>query len=235
MRASDIMTTNILSVNVKDTVFDAAEMLLGAHVSAAPVVDEEGHVLGIVSEADLIHRAEIATGPRKSWLARLLETNTGAAREYVATHARKVADVMTRDVVTAPDDATLGELVALIEKHKVKRIPVVRDGLLVGIVSRANLLEALLSREPESTAANPVPRPDDKELRKAVVAALEGQPWASRWPINVVASDGAVHLWGFVESEAVRKAYRIAAENVPGVRHVKSHLRSVPATVGMGP
>ena len=234
MRASDIMTTNIISVNVKDTVFDAAEMLLGAHVSAAPVVDEEGHVLGIVSEADLIHRAEIATGPRKSWLARLLETNTGAAREYVATHARKVADVMTRDVVTAPDDATLGELVALIEKHKVKRIPVVRDGLLVGIVSRANLLEALLSREPESTAANPVPRPDDKELRKAVVAALEGQPWASRWPINVVASDGAVHLWGFVESEAVRKAYRIAAENVPGVRHVKCHLRSVPATVGMG-
>ena len=175
MRASDIMTTNIISVNVKDTVFDAAEMLLGAHVSAAPVVDEEGHVLGIVSEADLIHRAEIATGPRKSWLARLLETNTGAAREYVATHARKVADVMTRDVVTAPDDATLGELVALIEKHKVKRIPVVRDGLLVGIVSRANLLEALLSREPESTAANPVPRPDDKELRKAVVAAVADQ------------------------------------------------------------
>jgi len=234
MRASDIMTTTIVSVNIKDTVFDAAEMLLGAHVSAAPVVDEKGRVLGIVSEADLIHRAEIATGPRKSWLARLVETNAGAARDFVATHARKVSDVMTRDVVTAPDDATLGELVALIEKHKVKRIPIVRDGLLVGIVSRANLLEALLSREPESSTVNPVPKPDDKQLRQAVVAAIEGQPWSSRWPINVVASDGGIHLWGFVESEEVRKAYRIATENVPGVRHVKSHLRSMPVTVGMG-
>lgn len=230
MRASDIMTTNIVSVSVKDTVFDAAEMLLGAHVSAAPVVDEEGHVLGIVSEADLIHRAEIATGPRRSWLSRLVETNAGAARDFVATHARSVADVMTREVVTASHDATLGELVALIEKHKVKRLPVVRDGLLVGIVSRANLLEALLSREPESAVVQPA----DKDLRKAVVKALDHQPWSSRWPTSVVASDGVVHLWGFVEGEAVGQAYRVAAENVPGVRRVKSHLRSVPATMGMG-
>jgi CBS-domain-containing membrane protein len=232
MRASEIMTTNIVSVNVKDTVFDAAEMLLGARVSAAPVVDEEGHVLGIVSEADLIHRAEIATGARKSWLARLLETNAGAAREFVATHARNVADVMTRNVVTASVDATLGELVALIEKHKVKRIPVVRDGVLVGIVSRANLLEALLSREPDGTAAGAAP--DDKMLREAVSKALEGQPWSSRWPTTVVVSDGVVHLWGFVEGDAVRQAYRVAAENVPGVHRVKIHLRTTPASVGMG-
>ncbi len=232
MRASEIMTTNIVSVNVKDTVFDAAEMLLGARVSAAPVVDEEGHVLGILSEADLIHRVEIATGPRKSWVARLLETNAGAAREFVATHARNVADVMTRNVVTASVDATLGELVALIEKHKVKRIPVVRDGVLVGIVSRANLLEALLSREPEGTPAGAAL--DDKMLREAVSKALEDQPWSSRWPTTVVVSDGVVHLWGFVEGDAVRQAYRVAAENVPGVRRVKIHLRTMPASVGMG-
>ena len=230
MRAKDIMTESIVCVNVKETVFDAAELLLGAGVSAAPVVNDQGNVLGIVSEADLIHRAEIATAPRKSWLQRLLGGEATAARDFVSTHARKVADVMTREVVTASDDATLVELVELIEKHRVKRIPIVRDNKLVGVVSRANLLGALLSREPEA-AVEPT---DDNQLRQAVVDAFDKQPWKSRWPVNVVVSDGAVHLWGFVESEDVRKAYRVAAENVPGVKKVRSHLRSIPATVGMG-
>ena len=230
MRAKDIMTESIVCVNVKETVFDAAELLLGAGVSAAPVVNDKGNVVGIVSEADLIHRAEIETAPRKSWLARLLDSDGTAARDYVTSHARKVADVMTRDVVTASDEATLGELVALIEKHRVKRIPIVRDEQIVGIVSRANLLAALLSREPEGASGHP----DDKHLRQAVVDSFDTQTWKSRWPVNVVVTDGAVHLWGFVEGEDVRKAYRVAAENVPGVKRVKSHLRSLPATVGMG-
>ena len=119
MRAKDIMTESIVCVNVKETVFDAAELLLGAGVSAAPVVNDQGNVLGIVSEADLIHRAEIATTPRKSWLQRLLGGEATAAREFVSTHARKVSDIMTREVVTASDDATLVELVELIEKHRV--------------------------------------------------------------------------------------------------------------------
>ena len=127
MRAKDIMTESIVCVNVKETVFDAAELLLGAGVSAAPVVNDQGNVLGIVSEADLIHRAEIATAPRRSWLQRLLGGEATAARDFVSTHARKVADVMTREVVTASDDATLVELVELIEKHRVKRTPIVRD------------------------------------------------------------------------------------------------------------
>jgi CBS domain-containing protein len=136
MRAKDIMTESIVCVNVKETVFDAAELLLGAGVSAAPVVNDQGNVLGIVSEADLIHRAELETSPRKSWLLRLLDSEATVARDYVTSHARNVADVMTREVVTASDEATLGELVELIEKHRVKRIPIVRDNKLVGIVSR---------------------------------------------------------------------------------------------------
>jgi CBS domain-containing protein len=230
MRARDIMTECVVSVNVRETVFDAAELLLGAGVSAAPVVDDKGNVLGIVSEADLIHRAEIETAPRKSWLLRLLDSEATSARDYVASHARKVSDVMTSEVISASDDATLGELVALIEKHRVKRIPIVRDGKLVGIVSRANLLGALLSREPDAVGG----RPDDKQLRQAVAEAFDKQAWKSRWPVNVVVSDGAVHLWGFVEGEHVRKAYRVAAENVPGGKKVKNHLRSMPAAIGMG-
>jgi CBS domain-containing protein len=230
MRAKDIMTESIVCVNVKETVFDAAELLLGAGVSAAPVVNDQGNVLGIVSEADLIHRAELETAPRKSWLLRLLDSEATVARDYVTSHARNVADVMTREVVTASDEASLGELVELIEKHHVKRIPIVRDNKLVGIVSRANILGALLSREPDSVAG----LPDDKRLRQAVAEAFDKQAWKSRWPVNVVVSDGVVHLWGFVGGEDVRKAYRVAAENVPGVKKVKSHLRSIPATVGMG-
>ena len=230
MRAKDIMTESIVCVNVKETVFDAAELLLGAGVSAAPVVNDQGNVLGIVSEADLIHRAELETAPRKSWLLRLLDSEATVARDYVTSHARNVADVMTREVVTASDEASLGELVELIEKHHVKRIPIVRDNKLVGIVSRANILGALLSREPDSVAG----LPDDKKLRQAVAEAFDKQAWKSRWPVNVVVSDGVVHLWGFVGSEDVRKAYRVAAENIPGVKKVKSHLRSIPATVGMG-
>jgi len=230
MRAKDIMTENIVCVNVKETVFDAAELLLGAGVSAAPVVNDQGNVLGIVSEADLIHRVELETASHKSWLQRLLGSEATAARDYVASHTRKIADVMTREVVTASDEATLGELVELIEKHRVKRIPIVRDNKLVGIVSRANILGALLSREPEGAAG----LPDDKKLRQAVVEAFDRQAWKSRWPVNVVVSDGVVHLWGFVGGEDVRKAYRVAAENVPGVKKVRSHLRSIPATVGMG-
>ena len=231
MRAKDVMTCGVVCVGVKESIFDAAELLLGAGVSAAPVVDDKGSVVGIVSEADLLRRAEIGTAPaRKSWLSRLLASDAGSAHEFVSAHARKVSDVMTRTVVTAAEDAPLGELVDLMERHNVKRIPVLRDGKLVGIVSRANLLEALLSREPEGPAV----QPSDSDTRRAVVEALEKYPWTSRWPTNVFASDGVVHLWGFVDDAEVRKAYRVAAENVPGVRRVKSHLRALPASVALG-
>jgi CBS domain-containing protein len=228
--AKDVMSENVICINVKESVFDAAELLLGAGVSAVPVVNDKGAVVGIVSEADLIRRAEIETAPRKSWLARLMNSDVSAARDFVAAHTRRVSDVMTREVVTANESTTLRELVELMERHAIKRIPIVRDQVLVGIVSRADLLRALLSREPD----NPVLQPTDKALRQAVVETLEHRPWTSRWPTNVFATDGVVHLWGFVDDEEVRKAYRVAAENVPGVRRVKDHLRALPPSVGMG-
>jgi CBS-domain-containing membrane protein len=231
MRAKDLMTRDVVCIDVKESIFDAAEVLLGAGVSAAPVVDGKGLVIGIVSEADLLRRAEIGTAPsRKSWLARLLASDAAAAHEFVSAHTRKVSDVMTRTVVTAGEDTMLADVVELMERHKVKRIPVVRDSKLVGIVSRADILEALLSREPEGPAV----QPSDRDTRRAVVEAIEKQPWAGKWPTNVFANDGVVHLWGFVDSEEVRKAYCVAAENVPGVRKVKSHLRALPPSVALG-
>lgn len=230
MRAKDVMTEDCVCIGVKESVYDAAELLLSARVSAAPVVNDKGEVVGIVSEADLMRRAEIDTAIHKSWLSRLMDSEASAAGDFVAARTRRISDVMTRKVVTASEDTTLRELVDLMERHNVKRVPIVREDVLVGIVSRADLLKALLSREPDS----PVLQPTDKALRQAVVEALEKRPWTSRWPTNVFANDGVVHLWGFVEGDEVRKAYRVAAENVPGVRRVKSHLRSMPPSVAMG-
>lgn len=230
MQAEDIMTKGVICLNIEETIFDAAELMLGAGVSAVPVVNDKGELVGIVSEADLLRRAETGTTPKKSWLSRLLASETSAAHDFVAAHARRVSDVMTRDVVTASEQATLAELVDLIERHGVKRIPIVRAKKLIGVVSRADLLEALLSREPEG----PMVRPSDKELRETVIEALAHRPWASKWPTNVFANDGVVHLWGFVPNDEVRTAYRVAAENVPGVKRVKNHLRSIPAAVTMG-
>jgi len=230
MRASDIMTEQVVCLDHGATVFDAAELMLSGGVSALPVVDTRCKIVGIVSEADLMRRGEIGTTAQKSWLSRLVGDKETAAQEFVQSHSRRVADVMTRQVITAAEDTGLRELVDLMERHGVKRLPIVRQDVVVGIVSRADVLQALLSREPEDEAD----RVADEELRRAVEAALEKHGWISRWPTNVVANAGVVHLWGFVPGEDARRAYRVAAENVPGVKSVKSHLRSLPASVAFG-
>lgn len=230
MQAKDVMTGSVICINVADTIFAAAELLLGARISAIPVVDDKNAVVGIVSEADLMRRAEIGTTAQKGWLARLLDSDVSAANDFTAAHTRRVADVMTKEVVTAGPDATLRELVDLMEQHGVKRIPIVRDGALVGVVSRSDLLCVLLSREPK----RPLPQPSDTALRQAVIEAVEKRPWTSRWPTHVFASGGVVDLWGFVDDEATRKAYGVAAENVPGVRAVNNRLQQMPASTKMG-
>lgn len=230
MQARDVMSPKVVCIDVTESVFDAAELMLGARVNAVPVVNDKGAVVGIVSEADLLRRAEIGTDSKKGWLARLLDSESSAAHDFVSANTRRVADVMSRDVVTADLDTPLRDLVDTMERRGIKRIPIVSDGVLVGMVSRADLLRALLSREPD----NPVLQPTDRALRDAVAAAIEKHPWSSRWPVNVFANDGVVHLWGFVENEDVLKALRVAAENVPGVRKVKNHLRLMPASASLG-
>ena len=230
MQARDVMSPKVVCIAVTESVFEAAELMLGARVNAVPVVNDKGAVVGIVSEADLLRRAEIGTDAKKGWLARLLDSESSAAHDFVSANTRRVADVMSRDVVTADLDTPLRDLVDTMERRGIKRIPIVSDGVLVGMVSRADLLRALLSREPD----NPVLQPTDRALRDAVAAAIEKHPWSSRWPVNVFANDGVVHLWGFVENEDVLKALRVAAENVPGVRKVKNHLRLMPASASLG-
>src|SRR5262249_34936812 len=134
MQARQVMTRTVITVPADATVYAAAEILLGARISAAPVIDADGKMIGIVSEADLMHRPEIGTVPSKSWLQRLLGDGTVLARDYVRSHSHRVTDVMTRDVVTAGEHTALSDVATLMQRHRVRRIPIVRDGNLVGIV-----------------------------------------------------------------------------------------------------
>lgn len=230
MLAKRVMTKPVVVVAADASVYNAAEILLGARITAAPVVDADGTLVGIVSEADLMHRPEIATVPGRSWLNRLLSDDAGLARDFVRSHSHRVADVMTRKVVTAGEQTTLKEIATLMERHRVKRIPIVRDGKVVGIVSRGNLLQGLLARQP----ASPDDDAADEKVRAAVAAAIARQAWATAWPIDVVLQDGVVHLWGIVGSPTIRTACQVAAEEVRGVTRVVNHIVLVPPEVTLG-
>lgn len=225
MRARQVMTRDVVTIKAEISVYDAAHILLSNGISAAPVVDADRRMIGIVSEADLMNRPEIGTFPAKSWLERLLTADESVrARDYIRAHAHRVTDVMTRNVVTADEQSELRDIAILMKKHNVRRIPILRDGRLVGIVSRANLLQGLMARESASGSVTV----DDATLGAAVTAAIAEQGWAFRQGFRIVAENGVVHVWGSVASDAVRDAVRVAAETVAGVSRVESHLTLAP-------
>ncbi|MBX6424586.1 MAG: CBS domain-containing protein [Variibacter sp.] len=228
MKAADVMVRDVVTIRPDSGVQDAARLLLENRISGLPVVDDEGRLVGIVSEGDLMRRPEAGTEPRHSWWLELVTPNEALAREFTKTHARKVADVMTRAVITAAPETPLGEIARLLEKHRIKRVPVVQDGRVVGIVSRANLLQALASfaEAPSATAV------EDSALREAVLSRLEAQPWARLALVNVIVRAGTVDLWGIVGSQAERTALRVAAEGTPGVRAVNDNLIVRPLAAG---
>lgn len=229
MRAMDIMTTNVITVSPDTAVRDLAALLSERGISGAPVVDAENRLVGIVSEGDLLHRAETGTERRTekrraSWLDSLA-SDRELARDYAKSHARKVADIMTREVIAVSETTALAEIADLFETKRIKRVPVLRDGALVGIVSRANLVRALAAAPAQPTADG-----DDRSLRARLLAELSGQEWARIWAADVLVRDRVVHFW-FADDqpEEERQAMRIAAENIPGVRQVEQHI--VPAPV----
>ena len=229
MRAMDIMTTEVITVGVDTTVQDLAKLLCERGISGVPVTEADGRVVGIVSEGDLLHRAETGTEHhterrRARWLESLT-ADRELAREYIKSHGRKVADVMTRDVVTVAESAELTDIATLFETKGIKRVPVLRDGKLVGIVSRANLVRALAAA-PRAPATDG----DDRALRGRLLAELGGQEWAKIWAADVIVQNGVGHFWfSDDQPDEERQAMRIAAENIPGVRQVEQHV--VPAPV----
>jgi len=225
MRAVDVMTSEVVSVDEAATVPAVARLLVERGISAVPVVDKHKRVIGMVSEGDLLHRAETGTERRSWWLDMMTSTNK-LADDYIRSHSGKVADVMTRHVVSVPETASVAEIALLLETNRIKRVPVVRDGKLVGIVSRANLVRALAMTidEPAGDA-----EAGDRRIRDKLLAELKAQRWAEVAPANVSVKDGVVHLWSSYLSEREKRALLIAAERIPGVRRVEDHMRPVPA------
>ena len=220
MKASDVMTSNVITVGINASVGEVAAILLNSRISGAPVVDERGGLVGIVSEGDLMRRPEIGTTRRHSWWLELLSSERSSAVEYIKTHSRKVTDVMTRKVITASPDTPLGDIAALLERNQIKRVPIVEGGKMVGLVSRANILQALASA---TKKLGSLVSADDSALRKDVIARLKAEPWKPVM-LTVTVHDGTVDLWGLVNSAEEKKAARLAAEVTPGVRSVVDNI-----------
>jgi CBS domain-containing protein len=221
MLAADVMTTAVLTVQPTMTVRETAQLFVTNRISGAPVVDAQGRVVGMISEGDLLHREELETHESaRSWWLNFFAASSRDAADYVKSHARTVEDVMTQDVISVNETATLSEIADLLETHRIKRVPVLRGGMLVGIVSRANLIQALASA-PEDDA--PAQAASDAEIRARLLGEIAGRKW-SYVGRNLMVRDGVVHLWGsFWSSEEIHAA-RVAAENIPGVRRVEEHI-----------
>ena len=225
MKARDIMVSPVITIGENDTVHDVAKTLVDKHISALPVVDHAGKLVGIVSEADLMHRKEAGTERLASWCLSLISGKRILAAEYVQSHATKVKDIMTKDVQTARPDMSLYEIADLLETQHIKRVPIVSDGGdLVGIVSRANIVQAVASARPKLEISVP-----DAMIRDRLVAELQKQPWSHVHKLNVIVTNGVIDLWGFAQSEEEQRAIRVAAESIPGVVAVNDHLAQGPA------
>jgi CBS-domain-containing membrane protein len=223
LTAADVMTTDVITVAPDATVRDIATLLRSKGISGVPVVDAAGQILGIVTEGDLIVREAIAGEHHRSWWLSLFDDPNVVARDYAKSHGRVAKDVMTTPVISVGPATMLSEIAKTLERHRIKRVPVVNDNKLVGIVSRSNLLQALAVADVSRQGAN-----DDRAIREQLLAELQKQHWVHMGLKNVVVQDGVVSLWGMVSSDDERRALRIAAENVPGVKGVEDNLTSIP-------
>ena len=231
MNAADVMTPDVITVSPDTPLEQVIALMLENRVSGVPVMQDE-RLVGIISEGDLLRRAELGTQPRRSHLLEAFSSATTLAAEYARTHGRKASEVMTANVVTVEDTTPIAVIARVLETRRIKRVPVLRDGKLVGLVSRANLLRALSER----LHAVPEPLPNDRRIRMTVFNVVQAHKWGSRVAqLDVTVQDGVVTLWGIVSSEEQRMAVRVAAENVPGVIRVEDRLEDLMATGTMVP
>lgn len=223
LTAADVMTTAVITVRPETSIHEIAKLLCDHHISGVPVIDDGERLLGIVSEGDLIGHAQLAGEQRRSWWQTFLSGPTVLAQHYAKSHGRTASDVMTKEVVTVLETTSVADTARALEQHRIKRVPVLRNGRLVGIVTRSNLLQVLATTDvskPMNVA--------DRIIRERLNEELEEQPWAYLLSKNIVVENGVVHLFGIVQSDEERHAIRLAAENQAGVKAVEDHLSVVP-------
>jgi len=222
MNAADVMSRNVVSVGPDAPIGDAISLMLEHHISGLPVVVNDGVLVGVLTEGDLLRRSETRTERHRARWIEFLRGPGRLAEDFVRTHARKVGEIMTEAVVSTTEDAPLSEIVRLMERHHIKRLPVLRGEAIVGIVTRTDLMRALgtlLGKETGAMSAS-----TDDEIRKNVLAALAESSWAPRVGITITVTDGVVTLDGAITEEKERQALRVTAENVPGVKSVHDRI-----------
>ena len=228
MRAHQIMTRRVITIATRAPIVEAANTMLQNHISGLPVVDETGKLVGIISQGDFIRRAEIGTQRKRGRWLKLLLGPGKVASDFVHERGRKVGDIMTLDPCTVTEDSTLEDIVKLMERNNVKRLPVMRGDQLVGIVTRSNLLQAVA----ELARDVPDPTADDDHIRNHIITSIEKADWGP-FGLGVIVRNGHVHLSGVITNESSRQAAMVAAENVSGVRKVHDHLCWVDPMSGM--
>jgi CBS domain-containing protein len=221
MRAEDVMVTNVITVGPDASVHEVAALLLKHGISAVPVVDADGGVCGIISEGDLINRAESGTARPRSWWLDAIASKNALADSYVRRHSSKVSDLMTRDVISASRGSSLAQLAETLERNRIKRVPVVEDGRLIGIVSRANLIQGLARLKNDGPQSKKI---NDSAIRDQIMKELANERWATPALLNVTVQEGTVDLWGMVQSASERNALNVLVEAVPGVQKVNDNL-----------
>jgi CBS domain-containing protein len=220
MKASEVMQRNPITVTPATAIADAVHLMVTHRISSLPVVDGFGAVVGMVSEGDLLRRVELGTAASNSRWLTWLGSRGRAAREYVRSHARRVDEVMTAAVVAVTPDTELSEVVSLMESRHIKRVPVLENGRLIGIITRWGLMRVLEELLPRAST-RPV---DDEELRRRLLSSVKEQNWAPRTPFDLKVLNGVVEFVGVVTDERQRTALRVLAENTSGVRGVVDHL-----------
>lgn len=220
MIVADVMTRHVLSVAPDSTVEEAASLMLQRGISGLFVVDAKGDLVGVVTEGDLLRRDEIGTQRHRPWWLRMLVSPGRQAADFTRTHGRKVSDVMTESVISVPHDADLTTVVELMETNRIKRVPVTQGGRVVGVVSRSDLLRALVGRARTDSPTIT----DDRSIRAAILDGLDKQSWAPMTTLNVTVATGVVDVWGTITNDDERRAICVIAENTPGVQHVHDHL-----------
>jgi len=220
MNAVDVMASDVVTVRPDTDVLEAARLMADHDVSALPVVDDAGRLIGIISEADLIHRQEIGTSKQRPWWLEAVTPATTLAGEFAKSHGRKVHELMSAHVVSCAEDTPLAEIATLLERHRIKRLPVLREGVLVGVVSRSNLIQALASaKAPVGTTLD-----TDRAIRAEILKKLEDQSWTDFGSRNIIVTNGVIHIWGLVGSENERTGLLALAENIAGAKGVVDEM-----------
>lgn len=229
MKAKDIMNPHVITIGPDRTIGEAAQQMANLRISALPVVDDSGALIGIVSEGDLLRRAEIGTERHQSWWLEFVAGPAKLAGDYIKSHAGTVRDVMTKSVLTVTEETSVADIAEMLESKRIKRVPVVKGKAVIGVVSRANLIQALAAQK-----KTPVPASaDDGTIRTEILARYRKERWAASPNTNVVVKDGVVELWGFTSSEEEIAAYRVLAEGVPGVKKVVDHRTVLTVPLGV--